>query len=355
MNTAVKQLFNYSPGASVEDTKDTDIEVNLAAAELLIVDDDEAALERLKLFAEDAGYMVHTARDGEQALQRLQSRFCALLLTDIIMPGMSGSALCESIRRTRFPSYVYVIALSVRDGSDDIAGAMSAGADDFLSKRATRSELLARLRTGRRVVGLERALRQTIAEKAKLCDVDALTGCFNKRYLLSALQHELRHCAQRGHPLSIVCCDIDQFKRLNDTHGPAVGNEVLQHVGARLGHAVAQEAACWIAYGGDDEFVVVLPAAPIERARASAEAIARAVASEPIACSAGAIPLSLGIGVCGVAPAQLRRVVLANALIDEAQQATRDAKALGGNSVSARAFRRRGALVSVRTKPRNAK
>src|SRR5258706_9815244 len=99
---------------------DADTERQLAPAELLIVDDDEATLERLQLFAEDAGYSVYTARNGREALQLLQQQFCALVLADIIMPEMSGTSLCAAIRSTPFPGYVYTIALSACDDPDDV-------------------------------------------------------------------------------------------------------------------------------------------------------------------------------------------------------------------------------------------
>ena len=347
MNAAPAAVRPLSFDPPVEDQEfDPDVEVNLAPAELLIVDDDEATLERLRLIAEDAGYEVRTACGGEEALQLLNERFCALLLTDIVMPVMSGNALCESIRRMRFQSYVYTIALSARDGAEDIVEVLDAGADDFLSKRATRSELLARLRAGRRVVGLEQALRQQVAENRKLCHVDALTGCFNRLYLMTALDQELGRCRQHGHWVSVLHCDVDDFRHINAAHGYGAGNELLQDLARRIKRAVAGERAAWMAYCGADEFVVVLPESSIERATASATAIRNDLADRPLTCSAGLVSVSVSIGICGASPGNLRQPTSAGGLLDAAEECARDARTTAGGGIVARVNHRPGAQTT---------
>jgi len=138
------------------------VDINLAPAEILIVDDDDTVLERLKFIASSAGYQVRTARNGMDALESLKRRPCPLVLTDLMMPQMNGLDLCQAIRASPFDGYIYTIILSVRDGSKDVVAGLEAGADDYVSKRATKSEMLARLLAGRRVVGLEQALRRAV-------------------------------------------------------------------------------------------------------------------------------------------------------------------------------------------------
>ncbi|MCC7461794.1 MAG: diguanylate cyclase [Gammaproteobacteria bacterium] len=326
---------------------DCEVEVNLAPAEVLIVDDDAGTLERLRFFAEEAGYRVRTARNGDEALKRLQEQFCALLVTDILMPGMSGRALCETIRSSRYPSYIYTIALSGRDGAEDVIEALDAGADDFISKRATRGEWLARLQTGRRLVGLEQALRQAIAENRKLIHLDALTGCFNRHYLVAALDHEIGRCRQHGHWLSILHCDVDGFRQINAARGYGIGNELLQELASRIKHALAHERAAWTAYYGADEFVVVMPESSVERACASAETLARDLVLRPLACSAGLIELTLSIGVCGVTPGSSALTLTAGSLLDAAEDCTRRARASGGHTFRASGLQHAG-VPSVR-------
>lgn len=330
-----------APDAASPDA-DSEVEVNLAPAEVLIVDDDESTLERLRLFAEQAGYFVRTARNGEEALELLQEQFCALLVTDIVMPVMSGRALCETIRSTRLPSYVYTIALSGRDGAEDVIEALEAGADDFISKRATRGEWLARLHTGRRLVGLEQALRLAIAENRKLIHVDTLTGCFNHHYLLSTLEREIGRCHQHGHWISVLHCDVDGFRQVNTERGYGIGNELLQELALRIKQALSAERAAWTAYYGADEFVVVMPESTVEQACASAAALAADLAAHPPTCSAGLVPLSLSIGVCGIAPGASNAGLTAGTLLDAAEDCTRRARTSGRGAVTANALYKPG-------------
>lgn len=327
------------------DSSDADVEVNLAPAEILIVEDDAATLERLQLLAEDAGYSVYTAGNGLEALQLLRERFCALVLADMVMPVMSGTSLCAAIRETPFPSYVYTIALSAHDDPDDIVSAFDAGADDFLSKQATRSELLARLRAGRRVVGLEQSLRNALDVNRTLCHVDALTRCFNKRYLIPALDRELVRSKQHQHWVSVLTCEIDKFTNVSDIHGDAVCNEVLREVAERINALICESGAAWLAFCGSDEFVVIMPETSIEQACAQAEAIKQDFCSEPVSCSAGALPLTVSIGASGAGPSELRQAVSAGKLLAAAENCTRESKAAGGNTVMARVYQHHKASV----------
>ena len=335
-------LQNLEPAFDLRESfsdlsQDTNVEANLAPADLLIVDDDDAALERLSAIAESAGYTVRTARHGLEALNILATRATTLVLADAIMPKMSGVALCEAIRSAAFPSYVYTIMLSARDGAEDVVAALSAGADDFVSKRAGRSELLARLHAGRRIAGLDLALRKTIAENLKLCHVDGMTDSFTTRYLMLTLAQEIERSRQHAHWVSVLMCNIDRFRRVNDDHGHAVGDEVLRQVVTRI-RATTEEKAAWVARYGGDTFVVVLPETPIERASVAAEVIRNSVATNPIVCSAGRVPLTLSIGVCGVGPTELRTEISAARLLDAAGDCLRTSKGAGRNTVTARAY-----------------
>jgi diguanylate cyclase (GGDEF)-like protein len=349
---AIDYPVSEFPQPAVDGGADT--ERQLAPAELLIVDDDAATLERLQLFAEDAGYNVYIARNGREALQLLQQQFCPLVLADIIMPEMSGTSLCAAIRSTPFPGYVYTIALSACDDPDDVVTALDAGADDFLSKRATRSELMARLRAGRRVVGLEQTLRQALDENRKLCHVDAMTGCFNRHYFIPELDRELSRGREHNHWVSVLMCEIDEFKKVNDAYGHDVGDEVLRQVATRI-KSLSGDHASWVAYCGGDEFVVVLPEMPFELACGLAESINRDFRSTPVSSSIGVVPLTVSVGVSGAGPSEFRHPLSAAMLLDAVEDCVYDCKAAGRNTVTAHAYQRRSSRVSYLAKHRKGK
>lgn len=323
---------------NVDTDPDTDVESHLSAPNLLIVDDDEVALERLEHIAAQDGYTVYKATSGAQALELLGEQPISLVLTDVVMPGMSGKTLCRKLRATPWPSYMYTIMLSASDEAEDIVAALDAGADDFVSKFASRSELLARLRAGRRVVELDLALRHQIAEADKLCHVDRLTHCFNQHHLTPALEQEIARSRQHDHPLSVLTCDVEHFRDINKFHSHAVGDEVLQQIAQRMSSATGDYAA-WVARFGADRFVLVMPETTLEKARNHAAGLAAGLLSDPIRCSAGLLPLTMRIGVTGVEPAKLQLPICAELLLHAADACLRVAKTPGGNLVIARAYR----------------
>jgi diguanylate cyclase (GGDEF)-like protein/PAS domain S-box-containing protein len=109
-------------------------------------------------------------------------------------------------------------------------------------------------------------LRETLRSQAIR---DPLTSLYNRRYMDETLLRELSRVKRKQAPLSVIMVDIDHFKRLNDTAGHAVGDEVLKRVAQQLTSAVRREdVAC--RYGGE-EFALILPELTIERARERAE------------------------------------------------------------------------------------
>lgn len=300
---ALTQPLEVLPTQSAADNQ---VQVSLAPPDVLLVDDDEMARERLRLILEGAGYAVSIAGNGFEALRLLHGRFVPLLLTDVVMPVMGGLELCRAVRAIAFPSYLYAIVLSIRDDAAEVVEGLDAGADDYISKRATKSEVLARLSVGRRIVGLDRALRHSILRSQLLADMDALTGACNRHRLVDCLEQEISRSRQYGRWLSVLMCDLDHFKAINDQGGHALGDKALQTFVARARQALGDEG-CWIGRYGGDEFVVVLPNTRVEGACLAAERLQRVLASNPLAYpDGGALPLTVSIGITGVGPAGLR-------------------------------------------------
>jgi PleD family two-component response regulator len=118
---------------------------------VLVVDDDELSRSRLISLLERSGYEAYAARSGEDAMRVLDEMDCRIVVTDWHMPDMDGLDLCRSIRSSADKAYIYILMLTVRDGSGDIVAGLSAGADDYAVKGATAEEILARLEVGKRI------------------------------------------------------------------------------------------------------------------------------------------------------------------------------------------------------------
>lgn len=148
---------------------------------VLIVDDDEIALELLHNTLAKAGYEVQVARDGRQALEILRTGSCRLVISDWEMPQISGIELCREIRARHFAGYVYVILVTARDGTENVVEGLNAGADDFITKPFQPTELCVRLRAGERILSLD-SRDLTIFSLAKLTESrDPETGAHLER------------------------------------------------------------------------------------------------------------------------------------------------------------------------------
>jgi len=316
--------------------------VDLAAPDVLVVDSSDTARDRLRLMLELAGYAVTTARNGSEALDCLRRRFIPLLVTDVAMAGMGGLTLCRTLSASALPSYLYKIVLSYSDAPEEFVNGLAAGADAYLSKRVTASELLATLAVGRRLVGRDQALRRAVMKNRVLADTDDLTGSGNRRRLMRGLEHDLSSSAQRGRWLSVLMCDLDRFKSINDQYGHAVGDEILQSFVART-QAIVAAAGGWMSRYGGEEFVVVLPGTALGCARNLARHIRVALAAEPVSCSAGALAVTVSIGVIGVGPAQWRAPMRVGELLERADACMYESKAHGRDTVTARRWTRPGA------------
>lgn len=151
----------------------------------------------------------------------------------------------------------------------------------------------------------EIALLQTVADQVAIAAnharlyiqsqqealTDSLTGVFNRRFMEIQLEREIRNARRLQQPFALLVIDIDNFKRVNDTHGHAVGDNVIHQVAQIVGQTTG--ALDTVARYGGEEFVVILPQTGIEEAKIIAEKIRLEVSTE-IFPDVGSITVSLG-------------------------------------------------------------
>jgi diguanylate cyclase (GGDEF)-like protein len=268
---------------------------------VLLVDDDDIAVERMRMLVEAEGYEVVSSASAEEALAELQRQFAPIVILDRNMPGMDGLELCRAIRDgAHYPGYVYLILCTAHDAEEEILSGLNAGADDYVSKRASGTQLIARLATARRILALEQSLKQVIEERRRMAMTDALTGAHNRRYFMSHLRRELKRGRRYGGPVSLLVLDIDHFKRINDGYGHAAGDSVLVEFARRLQETLPRESD-WVARLGGEEFAVILPQTDLAGARVVAERLRVAVQGAPMRTGGGTVRVTVSIGVSGSA------------------------------------------------------
>lgn len=298
---------------------------------ILIVDDDPVSRTLLERILKKEGFKVVSTEDGKQALDLFKKRYIPIILTDWMMPKMNGLELCKALRSIESPGYVFIIIITAKDSKEDIVKGLEAGADDYVSKPFHHAELLARIRTGIRILELERSLRRANEEIKRLSITDPLTGCFNRGYLMDFLPKEINRSIRYNHPLSIIMCDIDHFKKVNDTHGHQAGDVVLKSFASILNDAV-REGSDWVSRYGGEEFLVVLPETGLENGIKTAERLRKRVSETEIDIGNKKIKITASFGVASFDP-QKNREMSTDSLINLADQGLYQAKTEGRNRV----------------------
>lgn len=176
------------------------------------------------------------------------------------------------------------------------------------------------------LVVVVRKVRQTRLLHA-LASTDELTGLPNRRAVLAYLEQSLAQAGQGQGPVSVLMIDVDHFKRVNDTQGHDVGDEVLRHLALTLGASLREHDR--LGRLGGEEFVAVLPGTTTATAAQVAERMRAAVAASPLPRGQGAVPVTVSIGVAGMASGCMP----AKALLAAADEALYLAKHAGRDRV----------------------
>lgn len=144
----------------------------------------------------------------------------------------------------------------------------------------------------------EEEKKQLITKLNHLSTTDSLTGLLNRRALTDTLNHEIDRAQRYDSDLSLLLCDVDKFKKINDTYGHAAGDRALQAVAESLKNTI-RKADILGRYGGD-EFMIILPETSLDGAKNIAEKIRLFASESDVALPGkGRIRLTLSIGVAG--------------------------------------------------------
>jgi two-component system, cell cycle response regulator len=289
--------------------------------EVIVVEDDPSVARLVALSLKKEGYSVRCAGSLSAAHELIETKDWDILLLDRRLPDGDGVSFCHDVRQKN--PHGYIILLTGDATPESKLAGFDCGADDYVTKPFQMDELLARVRAGRRIVELQKALLASNQRLEELSRTDGLTGVANRRAFDAELCTRFEHAKRYARPLTLLMIDIDHFKKVNDTLGHQAGDEVLERIARVLQRATRQSD--FVARFGGEEFVVLLPETPLLEGLQVAEKIRAAVASEDL-------PARVTVSV-GVATMPQPELDSPEALVAAADAALYRAKRSGRNRV----------------------
>lgn len=269
---------------------------------ILVVDDHEDNVEVLRARLEARGYDVKGAMSGQEALDTIAAWCPDMVLLDVMMPDMDGLEVVRRLKADRSLPFIPVIMQTALDSTERMVAGLEAGADDYVTKPIIFAELEARVRSLLRIKKLQQDLAEREKELSQMNDrllqislTDGLTGVDNRRALEQRLHEMFEHSLRLHEPVACVMCDIDHFKKVNDTYGHAAGDEVLKQF-AEILRDEAREIDRVGRYGGE-EFLLLLPGTVLEAAVTFAERVRHRVDAHTFSFEGGTLNRTVSFGV----------------------------------------------------------
>lgn len=254
---------------------------------VLIVDDDRDLASRYSLVLRDAGMLVEILQDPAQIFEHLRNFNPEVVLLDVNMPHCTGPELAQIIRCNDDWLRIPIIYLSAET---DIAKQMNAlikAGDDFVTKPISDNALVAAV--------FSRAQRARLLSDA--LSRDSLTGLLKHGDIKEQVAIELERALRTGDRASVVMLDIDHFKRVNDEHGHAAGDNVIRALANLLRQRLRRIDSLG-RYGGE-EFLAVLPDCTPQQAKQIVDEIRERFAELRFIADGGEFSCTLSAGVAG--------------------------------------------------------
>jgi two-component system cell cycle response regulator len=222
---------------------------------ILIAEDSPVCRKLLETILEKKPYELCSVANGREALDAF-AQFCPdIIITDWMMPDLSGIELCRQIRKAQ-DGRTYIILVTQKSEKEDVIEALDAGADDYVTKPFDAGELLARVRVGCRTAQMGREIEAKNALLEKAARTDHLTGLANRLAVEEFATKQLSAAIRHKFNLWVVVTDLDKFKLVNDTYGHFAGDEAIKRFATIL--KANTRAADMCGRLGGDEFLIVM-------------------------------------------------------------------------------------------------
>jgi len=298
---------------------------------ILVVDDSPVYRKLIDHVLSAQPFTPVYAQDGKEALQLYRDISPSIVITDWMMPDVSGVELCRQIRADNSRPYTYIILMTAKLEKANIVKGLEAGADDYLTKPFDHGEMLARIGVGRRIVELNRELAAKNHKLKEAAQTDSLTDLPNRRSLEEWASKQLAGAARHGFFVWIILCDIDSFKTINDTFGHEAGDSVLLAFADILKNNVRGSDFCGRLSG--DEFLLMITHVNAENIELTVNRVREKFAALSFPFAGHSLGVTASFGVAGYQGSDIQDFRI---LLREADQLLYEAKRKGRNCVRVR-------------------
>lgn len=267
---------------------------------ILLVDDAPENVLLLSRILDGHGNIVF-ALNGAEAVEMARDLNPDIILLDIEMPGMDGFSVLKEIRMIEALRTTPVIFVTARADSLNEETGLNLGAIDYISKPFSAPIVRARVRNQLLLRSYAKRLEVLNEKLERLANTDALTGAFNRRHFMQALEIEHERVTRYGAKCLILMLDIDHFKAINDTYGHDIGDKAL---------VAFHEAVAAILRGpdilgrlGGEEFAIIAPETDYNNGPYLVERIMKAVRALSVESGEEEVRFTVSIGCANLADA----------------------------------------------------
>lgn len=281
---------------------------------ILVIDDDIVFISYLKNVLEKEGYSVIVAYNGKRGLELIYELKPAIVFLDIMLPDTNGFSILQNIKKVK-KDRMFVAVMSANDCKENRVRSYNMGAFDFIPKPID-EEILISYVTNR--LAYKKELEHSIV-------IDELTQVYNRKFMDSQFQKLIQQYNQNHEPFSIAILDLDYFKKVNDTYGHLVGDEVLKGFAALMMN-LKRDHDIFCRYGGE-EFVMLMPQTAIQDSYVLIERLRKSMEQKEFTANGVKFHVTFSAGLVEVTNTNLHP----KKMLEEADQALYNAKQSGRN------------------------
>ncbi|WP_395647819.1 PleD family two-component system response regulator [Terricaulis sp.] len=261
----------------------------LTAGNVLLVDDNQTQIKSIKTALGVEHRVTLLGGDDKPGAPP------DLVVVSVTAKSFDGFRVIARMHSGEPTRHLPILAVVEPDDRKRAVRALELGAHDIIVRPVDDDEIVARARTLMRRKRYMEALRSRLDQSLELAVTDQLTGLYNRRFLFAQLAPLVQRAQCGGAPVSVMVVDLDHFKRINDSYGHDVGDDVLKEFATRLASNVRpSDFACRM---GGEEFVVIMPNTTGDVGCLAAERLRRQIAAAPFCVGAGELEVTVSVGV----------------------------------------------------------